>query len=88
MIWRSAREQSEVTLAAHLNDLAHLSLLNLGDVSALHDVIMDYFTSRDEGSDDEVTKEEESDDSLLAYMHSCAHFSKCKLQGSYTVHAI
>ncbi len=38
--------------------------------SALNDVIMDYFTSRDEGSDDEVTKEE-SDDSL--YMHRCAN---------------
>ncbi len=35
---------------------------------------MDYFTSRDEGSDDEVTKEEESDDSLYMYRwaNSCA----------------
>ncbi len=84
MRWQSAREQSKV--AAHLNYLARPSLLNLGDVSALNNVIMDYFTSRDEGSDDEVTKEEESDDSLLyAQVHEqvcCARFSECKLQGT------
>ncbi len=54
MAERKKTTQSEVT--AHLNDLARLSLLNLGDVSALNEV-MDYVTSRDEGSDDEVTKE-------------------------------
>ncbi len=50
---------------------------------------MDYFTSRDEGSDDEVTKEEESDDSLLyaqvCEQLRCARFSKCKLQGTLFV---
>ncbi len=59
-------EQKRITtseVAAHLNDLACLNLLNPGDVSALKDVIMDYFTSRDDGSDDgEVTEEEESDE--------------------------
>ncbi len=35
---------------------------------------MDYFTSRDEGSDDEVTKEE-SDDSLYMQLR-CARFSE------------
>ncbi|KAL0159466.1 hypothetical protein M9458_043191, partial [Cirrhinus mrigala] len=44
-----------------------------GDVSALNDVT-GYFTSRDEGSDDEVTKEESSDDSLFYAQcaNSCA----------------
>ncbi len=80
MAERKRTTQSEV--AAQLNDLAHLNLLNLGDVSALNNVIMDYFTSRDEGSDDEVTKEEESDDSLLYAQVCCARFSKCKQQGT------
>ncbi|KAL0151283.1 hypothetical protein M9458_053474, partial [Cirrhinus mrigala] len=48
-----------------------------GDVSALNDVT-GYFTSRDEGSDDEVTKEESSDDeSVLCTVREqlrCARF--------------
>ncbi len=75
--------QSEVS--AHLNDLARLSLLNLVAVSALNDVIMDYFTSRDEGSDDKVTKEESDDSLLYAQVREqlcSARFSKCKLQGT------
>ncbi len=50
---------------------------------------MDYYTFRDEGSDDEVTKEEESNDILLyAQVHEqlrCARFSKYKVQGTLFV---
>ncbi len=74
--------QSEV--AAHLNHLARPSLLNLGYVSALNNVIMDYFTSRDEGSDDEVTKEEESDDSMHRCTNKCAVLAF--LNVNYKVH--
>ncbi|KAL0151316.1 hypothetical protein M9458_053507, partial [Cirrhinus mrigala] len=55
MAERKKAMQSEV--AAHLNNLTRLNLLNLGDVSALNNVII--------GMDDEVTKEEESHVSLF-----------------------
>ncbi len=45
---------------------------------------MDYLTSRDEGSDDEVTKEE-SDDSL--YMHRCTNSCAALAFLRYTIHA-
>ncbi len=46
---------------------------------------MDYLTSRDEGSDDEVTKEESDASLLYAQVREqlrCARFSECKLQGT------
>ncbi len=46
---------------------------------------MDYFTSRDEESDDEVTKDE-SDDSL--YMHRCANSCDALAFLRYTIRAI
>ncbi len=76
--------QSEA--AFQLNDLARLNLLNLGNLSGLNYVIMDYFTSRDEGSDDKVTKEEESDDRL--YMHRCVNSCAAFACLRYAIRAI
>ncbi len=75
-------------VATQLNDLACLSLLNLGIVSALkrcYNGLFGYFTSRDEGSDDEVTKEE-SDDSL--YMYKCENSCTALAFLRYTICAI
>ncbi len=83
MAERKKTTQSEV--AAHLNDLAGLSLLNLGVVSALKRCYNGLFHIRDEGSDDEVTKEE-SDDSL--YMHKCANSCAALAFLRYTIRAI
>ncbi len=49
-------------------------LLNLGDASALIDVIMDYFTSRNEGSD-EVTKKKKRKKKNTSNV--CMMFSVC-----------
>ncbi|KAI2668629.1 Proteasome adapter and scaffold protein ECM29 [Labeo rohita] len=58
------------------------SLLSFGDVSALNDVA-GYFTSRDEGSDDEVTKEESSDDSLFYHSARTVALRSLLLQSSF-----
>lgn len=56
--------------AAHfLDDLVRLCRLNRGVLVFFR---MDYFTSRDEGPDDDVTKDEESDDYSLKYEHVLA----------------
>ncbi|TSK71980.1 Noelin [Bagarius yarrelli] len=63
----------------HKHNLAKQYKLNPSNVSAPNDAVMDYFTSKDEGSDNgEVTNEQELDeDRLLIALCSC--YSKCNL---------